>query len=964
MDYQDLITQLEDPAALPTVAQSLDSTAADELVHYLKTEADRHWWINANRSLELADLILRIGQARGDTCQMALGMMARGDALKLLGRTEQAWDTLGSAGELFLQCGDEVGWARTRIGRLFICVDLNHVEQALADAERAREVLARNGVHDKRMLLDINTAVVYKLLGDQRQALRLYHMALETAESLGEIGQAWLGALYTNIGNVHFLLGDFRQAANYHERAYALFSERNETSTLATAELNLARIAIAQGQYRHALHLLHHARDLMAIGGMPVEAAHVKRHMVECYIQLNRYAEARDLAHETCADFRSFGAAYEEALTLLHLAAAEAELADLPAAQAALDAAEPIFASLGAATWVATTRLRRGRIALGQEDSVVARQEAIAAAASFEAEHQQVDYATAIQLVGQARLAEGDLPGATDAGETALRIARQSNVPALRYTAHLLLGRAAEAQGDLAHATRRYRAAAATVERIQRGLTITLRPGFLENKGEALQALLALQLRSGAAVQAFETLERAKSHALLDYLANREQLRWAADDPRSQALIEELDRLRAEHQWLYRLAHEQAPADATPAPLTPQQAQAEIAGRERRMRVITEQLYLNSGERSTATAVAAPSLENVRESLSDDTLLIEFYNDGANLWAFSLDARGLHVEQLPAQIESIDQLLSQLRLNLGAALKAGPHAPATRRLAGLAQRILQRLYDDLLKPLESRMRGHSRLVIVPYGSLHYLPFHLLHTGAAYLIEQHEVVILPAAGLATRRAPARPSGALILAHSWDGRLPQTQAEARIVQQLFGGQVYYDDAARRTALRATPSQILHIVAHGEHRLDQPELSYIQLADGQLYTDDLLQHDLSYELVTLSACETGRATIAAGDELIGLGRGVLYAGAGALLVSLWRVADATTVGLMEQIYQGLRAGASKAAAVRAAQCAVLRADPQPHPAFWGAFQLVGDASPLSVDSIALQEKEYINVRIAANA
>src|ERR1044071_9682109 len=128
MDYQALIRQLEDPTTLPALAQSLDTADAAELVAHLKAEADRHWWINANRSLELADLILRIGQARGDGWQMALGQMARGDALKLLGRTEEAWDTLGYAGDLFQQCGDDIGWARTRIGRLGICVDLNRVE--------------------------------------------------------------------------------------------------------------------------------------------------------------------------------------------------------------------------------------------------------------------------------------------------------------------------------------------------------------------------------------------------------------------------------------------------------------------------------------------------------------------------------------------------------------------------------------------------------------------------------------------------------------------------------------------------------------------------------------------------------------------------------------------------------------------------------------------------------------------
>jgi CHAT domain-containing protein/predicted negative regulator of RcsB-dependent stress response len=964
MDYQELLAQIEDAAALPALARSLEAAQVAALVDHLKGEADRHWTINANRSLELADLIMAIGQARGDACQMALGTMARGDALKLLGRTEEAWETLDRAGALFQRCGDEIGWARTRIGRLLICVDLNRVDQALADAARARDILARHGVHEKRLVLDLNTAVVYGLLGDQRQALARFQQALATAEELGEAGRGWLGPIYTNLGNEYYLIGDFRQASAYHWRAHALFRERGETSALATAELNLAQIAIAQGHYRQALSLLHRAQRWMAAEHMPVEEAHVQRHMVECYLMLNRYVEARDLARQVGTAFRAFGAAYEEALTLLHLAIAEAELGQLSAAQLALDTAEPIFASVGASAWMATIRLRRGRIALGQGDRERARAEARAAADCFSANGQQVEYAYATLLHGQALLADGDYAASMARGAAALDIARRSNVPALRYAAHLALGRAAEARGDLARATRRYRAAAATVDRVQHGLTITLRPGFLEDKGEALHALLGLQLRAGAAGRAFETLERAKSQALLNYLSNREQLRWAAEDPRSQALIEELDRLREEHQWLYRLAHEPAAEDAPPAGLAPRQAQAELATRERRMRAITEQLYLHSGERSAAAQVRAPSLEDVRGSLADDTLMIEFYNDGASLWAFCLDAAGLKVDRLSARVDQIDQLQAQLRLNLGAALKAGPQARVTRALTSLAQRILQQLYNELLRPLEKSIRGRSRVIVVPYGSLHYLPFHLLHDGVAYMIERYEVVIMPAAGMATHQAPARPRGALVLAHSWDGRLPQTQAEARIVQGLFGGHVYYEEAARRTALRAAPAQLLHIVAHGEHRLDQPELSYVQLADGQLYTDDLLQHDLSYELVTLSACETGRATIAAGDELIGLGRGMLYAGAGALVVSLWRVADATTVYQMECMYQALRAGASKAAALRCAQIAALRAAPQPHPAYWGAFQLVGDASPLSSDSIALAEKEPAYVSITATA
>jgi CHAT domain-containing protein/tetratricopeptide (TPR) repeat protein len=962
MDYQALIIQLEDPAALPALAQSLAAADADELVEQLKAEADRHWWINANRSLELADMILRIGQARGDTCQMALGTMARGDALKLLGHTEAAWDTLGDAGDLFQQCGDEIGWARTRIGRLVICVDLNRVVQALADASHAREIFGRRGEFEKRVRMDLNVGIVYSLLGDHSQALTLFESTLDATESLITSGRNYDAVLHTamallcnSIGYEHHVLGNFRQALVYYERARALMLERNETSGVVLAELNIAQIAIFQGHYCQALQLLHRALNFCVTERLALDATHVRRIMVECYLLLNRYAEARELAQLVVTDYRADGASYYEALALLYLATAEAELMQLDAARSALDTAQPIFESLDATMMVATIQLRRGRIALQCDNIEIAQSEALAAAASFEANRQQVDYAAAMLLYGQALFSSGDWDAAAYAGTTALEIAQRSNVPALRYSAHLLIGRIAEIRGDLVHARRRYTAAIATIERVQHGLTITLRPGFLEDKGEALRAVLALDLRAGQVERAFQSLERAKSQALLGYLANRDRLRWSLDDPHNRALIEELERLREEHQWFYRLAHEQpVDAEAIISAFTPQQALAEVAARERRMRNITEQLHVQNGQRS-AIGIAAPTLRDLQHSLGEAALLIEFYNDGSNLWAFTMDAHTLHIHQLPATVAEVDQLLGQFQINLAAALKAGTHATVARGLSRLAQRILERLYAALLAPLESRIADHSRLIVVPYGSLHYLPFHLLHSGMEYLIERYEVVVLPAASLATRQPLARRPGARVLAHSWEGRLPQTQIEARIVQRLFGGEFHHEQTARRTVLEAEATQILHIAAHGEHRLDQPDLSYIQLADGQLYIDDLLQQDMSYELVTLSACETGRANVAARDELIGLGQGFLYAGAGALLVSLWRVNDALVVQLMEHFYQALRAGESKAGALRAAQRAILAHEPQLHPAHWGAFQLVGDAGPLSKHMNLILRKEH---------
>jgi len=922
----------------------LSEAAAKEVVERLKQEADRHWSIDPNLSLEFANRIIAIGKQQNNSSHIALGLMARGDALKCLGNFQEAWEALEEASKIFKTIRDEIGWARTRIGRLPLSPMLNRVSEALTDAELARAIFASSGEHERLLRLDLNVAFVHDLLGDQLEALRLYHSALAIAETLGETGQQYLGLLYMNIGLAHESLGDFSHALAYYEHARTIYVARNETLNIAVIELNIAYIAQARGHYRHALSLLYGILE-RGIERFPVEYRAVKRDMIECYLYLNRYAEARDLASQIISDYRKLGATHDTARNLLHLAIAEAELKNFDAARAALEEAEPIFTSLGATTWTATTQLKHGRVALKQGDVKTAYQSALIAANCFEMNGQQVNYATATLLQGQAQLAMGDFKKASESTVIATRIAQHFNVPSLRYTCHLLQGQILDAQGETLRAVRRYQAAAATVERVQRGLTITLRTGFLEDKGDASKNLIDLYLRGGQVECAFDALERAKSQVLLSYVANREQFHWSQNDAYSQTLMEELNRLRGEHQWFYRLAHEPPRTTDRVNSIKPEQALAEVAVRERRIRSITEQLYLHSDDKQQARRVETTSLKEVQHVLHDGTLLLEYYNDGSRIWAFTLDGQISHVHSLPITVDVLNQLLSQLKVNISAALAIDPQTDAARRLLGLAQRILKRLYSLLIEPLALHEYEPRKLIIVPYGGLHYLPFNILYNGSSYMIEKYEVVILPAAGLATRPALKRDPGALILANSWEGRLLHTLAEAQMIQRLFNGTLCAGEAANRAALQTSPTQILHIAAHGEHRLDQPDLSYLQLADGQLYADDTLQQDMSYELVTLSACETGRANVAASDELIGLGRGFLYAGAGALMVSMWQVPDISTLYFMERFYKALSKGSSKSLALRDAQQFMLAEEAWFHPAFWGAFQLIGDDRPLSV-------------------
>ena len=117
-----------------------------------------------------------------------------------------------------------------------------------------------------------------------------------------------------------------------------------------------------------------------------------------------------------------------------------------------------------------------------------------------------------------------------------------------------------------------------------------------------------------------------------------------------------------------------------------------------------------------------------------------------------------------------------------------------------------------------------------------------------------------------------------------------------------------------------------------------SAIRLGDSFLSLFDLYQLRLPVELITLSGCSTGLNVVSAGDELIGLARGLLHAGAQSLILSLWDVHDKSTAEYMSVFYRLLREGKSKAAALRAAMLA-LRSS-YPHPYQWAPFILVGKA------------------------
>jgi len=151
------------------------------------------------------------------------------------------------------------------------------------------------------------------------------------------------------------------------------------------------------------------------------------------------------------------------------------------------------------------------------------------------------------------------------------------------------------------------------------------------------------------------------------------------------------------------------------------------------------------------------------------------------------------------------------------------------------------------------------------------------------------------------------------------LKAAEAEAAFVASLFGQTALLGKEATEEAVRERipDCPLLHFATHGKLSEAAPLSSAMALAHGEEFTVyELIGLRLNAELVVLSACNTGQGETTRGDDVLGLTRGLLGAGARAAVVSLWPVDDVSTSLLMGEFYRRLRAGDAPAFALREAQ------------------------------------------------
>jgi CHAT domain-containing protein len=474
------------------------------------------------------------------------------------------------------------------------------------------------------------------------------------------------------------------------------------------------------------------------------------------------------------------------------------------------------------------------------------------------------------------------------------------------------------------------------------------RTAYIADKLQPYEALVALYARNDSQ-QAFQWAEQAKSRALVDLLAAGIRPRLHIQDEMDARNADRLQNLREELNWLYnRLTRGEAPGDPS-APAASAETWAKIQSREKEVSALWRSLQARHAEELSLLRETPLSASEVQSKLPEDTAIVEYFIARGQLIVFLLTKQEIFVYPEAASLTDVLSLLEDLAFQFSK-FQYGPdyyerHKPT---LLHAVHDLLDRLGAMLLTPVRQHLSDVHTLIIIPHGPLHALPFHALRQDGRFLIDTYAVSYAPSAAVwnycwdksSDYRRAGPFDGASLLVGVPDERVTQVSQEIEALAALIKGSevLLGDEATLERVQNAAPnSDLLHLAAHGLFRPEAPLLSSIHLADKWMAVQDVYDLDLKASLVTLSACETGLGHDEGGDELVGLVRGFLHAGASSLLVSLWTVDDKSMTDLMIRFYTHWLAGKPKSQALRQAQLDII--GQYEHPYYWAPMVLVGN-------------------------
>jgi CHAT domain-containing protein len=943
---------VEDLANLPDAASRARYLARRRrlyrasVVQQLSDAARGKLRIDTQQALSLSEAAVAIARKLKNKEALARGLRSKANALYMIGENQSALECHEQALRIFRMLHDEEEVARTLNSSIQPCILLGNYDRAFEAADGARKIFQR--LDDKRHLahVEINVGNIYHRQDRFEEGLacyeRAYEMLLPFRDSEG------IGVALYNMAVCLISLNDFPRALATYQRARELFVSHGMTLLVTQSDYNIAYLYYLRGEYSRAIEMLRAAREKCETNGDAHVMALCYLDLSDIYLELNLSAEARDTAHEGYLRFQKLGMGYEEAKCLANEAIALSQLGKALRALELFSQARAKFVSEKNLVFPWLIDLYQA-VVLYEEGRLFEARRLCSGAAKFFSTSCLPGKAVLCQLLlARLSLRAGDLASARDECARALDRLSSLEAPVLRHQAEFLMGQVQQARGEHAEAYGSYQKAREALETLRSSLRgEELKIAFMKNRLEVYECLVDLCLRDDSrqdsAKESFGYIELAKSRSLAELLVQHGHGLPASDTGQS-GLVRRIREMREELNWYYRRIELEQLRAEEPSPERIDKLQKEALARENELvRALREVPSPGSGE-AASSAWTPSSLESVQACLPSDAALVEYFSLRKQFVAAIVTRQGLEIIPV-TPVSRVINLLRMLQFQISKFRLDSEYVRTFENtLLNATQSHLQELYWELMAPLRGRLDARH-LIVVPHGVLHYVPFHALHDGERYLIDSFTISYAPSASIYTlcHRKPSASSDSSLILGVPDSRAPLIEDEVRSVAKILpNAELVLGAEAGETALRekGLHSRVIHIATHGSFRQDNPLFSGIRLGSGYLNLYDMYQLKLRAELVTLSGCATGLNSVAGGDELLGLIRGLLYAGAQSLLLTLWDVHDRSTAEFMTCFYQRLCADGNKASAMKDAMELVRKR--YPHPYYWAPFVLIGKIFP----------------------
>ncbi len=917
------------------IARDCDESERGPAVEEIAQSVLRELRVDARAAFESAERAEILARDALDGTVQARALWVKGHALAGLLRTGEAIHAYRDASRAYSRLGQPESAARIAIGEVNALTYQGQYGEALKLGRRARRRLVSTDQHDAAARLDMNLGNLYHRVEQPAKALRCYDRALRFAR--GTDDDAMAAVIRLNRATALSALGRIDEAEAEYSRAAEVAEREGQDRVRAFVDFNRGYLRFHRGEYDRAYDTLDAAREVFEAQSDDHFRTLTLVDLTELLLEVGSWTRAEATALEAQELTARLGLRYEQGKATLFRSIAQLGGGDARGAREGLETAAASFEEDGNGASAALCEVFLAELDLADRRGGDALRRLRRSAARFQTEGFVLQEAGARIALASALVHQRRLPPARAELDRAARLLRRAPSPWLRARRSHVAGRLEEAAGREGMALRHYRRAAGQLESLQGRLGIDeFRVSFADQRSGVWTDLVGLILRRGgprAVADAFDLVERARSRSLVDLLAGR--LTDVADDEASRSLLRRLENLRAELNRLrgFRAERSDGLRRSSPDPVRLRRCETEIADTVRRLDRRNASLgALAGGETYT--------LAEARRDLPADTELVEYFLAPDEGWALVVARDGARSVRLRVGARDIARSVARFRFQVEKCCHGPEYVRARRALLQQgAHHHLTALSDELWAPLEL---SAPRVQVVPHGALHAVPFAALPCGPSEsVLDRHVVSFLPSASCRRYGSPSPPAGlrTILAVDAGVEDLPATRREVeRVRRQFRRGRTLRGSSATRDRFRAAApnADVIHLATHGLFREDDAAFSAVLLSDGWMGVHDVYGLRLRAELVCLSACQTGRSWVASGQEMVGLTRGFLHAGARSLLVSLWPVDDEATADLMEPFYESLKAGQPRDEALAQAmrRARALR----PHPFYWAPFVLIG--------------------------